>query len=295
MTTGAGGPVKTISRFAPSPTGRLHLGHAWSALQAHDRVRARGGAFLLRIEDLDATRARPEHVAGIEEDLRWLGLAWDGAVLRQSTRTAAYADALATLRGLGVTYPCFCTRADIAAASDAPHGTAGPLYPGTCRAGCDWARTAKEPHAIRLDVSAATDLTNPPRPGKDLAFRDGGAVVTADPARTGDIVLGRRDAPAAYHLAVVVDDAWQGVTHVVRGVDLREATHVQRLLQALLGLPTPAYHHHALVVDADGHRLAKRHNAPTLAAMREAGVDGPGLLDDLRAGRLPPGFRFADA
>ena len=289
MTTGQGGPVKIISRFAPSPTGRLHLGHAWSALHAHDFARARRGGFLLRIEDLDPTRARPEHVAAIEEDVRWLGLAWDGPVLHQSTRTEAYAQALARLRGMGVTYPCFCTRADIAAASDAPQGLAGPLYAGTCRPARDWARASTQPHAIRLDVAAVVARVGP------LAFRDTGVEGAADPARTGDVVLGRRDAPAAYHLAVVVDDAMQGVTDVVRGVDLRDATHVQRVLQALLDLPTPDYHHHALVVDADGLRLAKRRGSPTLAGMRADGVDGRALADALREGRLPTGFRFADA
>ena len=165
MTTGRGHLVKTVSRFAPSPTGRLHLGHAWSAIQAHDLARARGGAFLLRIEDLDPTRARAEHVAAIAEDLAWLGLAWDGPVLRQSTRTRAYADALDRLREAGVTYPCFCTRADIAAATDAPQGPSGPLYPGTCRPARDWARAQGEPHAIRLDVSAAlARLTAPNDP-----------------------------------------------------------------------------------------------------------------------------------
>lgn len=288
MTTGSVTCVKTVSRFAPSPTGRLHLGHAWSALNAHDFARARGGAFLLRIEDLDPTRARAEHVAGIEEDLAWLGLEWDGPVLRQSSRTGAYAEALERLRDLGVTYPCFCTRADIAAAVDAPQGTAGPVYPGTCRAARDWGRTAREPHAVRLDVEAGLARVDGP-----LEFLDTGAWTQADPARDGDVVLGRRDAPAAYHLAVVVDDAAQGVTDVVRGVDLRDATHVQRLLQALLGLPTPDYHHHALVVDADGRRLAKRHGAPALAAMRAGGKDGRALADDLRGGRFPSGFRLA--
>ncbi len=289
MTTGGRAPVKITSRFAPSPTGRLHLGHAWSALNAHDFARARGGLFLLRIEDLDPGRARAEHVAGIEEDLAWLGLDWDGSVLRQSTRAQAYADALDRLREQGVTYPCFCTRADIAAATDAPHGPAGPVYPGTCRPARDWMRAKTQPHAVRLDVTLALARAGP------LSFQDMGLEVAADPARAGDAVLGRKDAPAAYHLAVVVDDAAQGVTDIVRGIDLKEATHVQRLLQALLDLPTPDYHHHALIVDAEGRRLAKRHGAPTLADMRAAGVDGRTLADALRGGRLPPGFRLAES
>lgn len=281
--------VNVVSRFAPSPTGRLHLGHAWSALAAHDFARVRGGRFLLRIEDLDPTRSRPEHVDGILDDLSWLGLTWDGPVVCQSERTAAYADALARLAALGVTYPCFCTRADIAAAASAPHGPAGTLYPGTCRPAADWARAETAPHAIRLDVAAAMA-----RVGALPTWIDG-VLGNADPALTGDVVLARKDAPAAYHLAVVVDDAAAGVTDVVRGRDLAEAVHVQRLLQALLGLPAPKYHHHALVVDADGRRLAKRHGAPTLADMRTAGVDGRAFADDLRAGRLPSGFRLATA
>lgn len=291
-------PVKSkvVSRFAPSPTGRLHLGHAWSALGAHDFARVRGGAFLLRVEDLDPTRSRPEHVDGIFEDLRWLGLHWDDEVIFQSRRGEAYAAALDELRQLGVTYPCFCTRADIAAAGQAPHGPAGPVYPGTCRKSADWERASTAPHAVRLDVAGAlTFLAEQPggagQVGALLVDIDG-SLREAGPQLTGDVVLARKDAPAAYHLAVVVDDAWQEVTDVVRGIDLNEAVHVQRLLQALLGLPTPDYHHHALVLGSDGQRLAKRHGAPTLARMRAAGVDGRALADGLRAGRLPPGFRL---
>lgn len=278
---------QVVSRFAPSPTGRLHLGHAASALSAHDFARARGGAFLLRIEDLDPTRSRREHVEGIFEDLRWLGLSWDGEVLFQSNRAQAYAGALARLGELGLTYPCFCTRADIAAASQAPHGPAGAVYPGTCRRSRDCERAAAEPHAIRLDLAAALARVGP------LSMKVDGAERTADPTLTGDVVLARKDAPAAYHLAVVVDDAAQGVTDVVRGTDLADAVHVQRLLQALLDLPTPNYRHHPLLLGPDGQRLAKRHNAPTLADMRAAGVDGRALADGLRAGRLPTGFRLA--
>jgi len=276
-----------VSRFAPSPTGRLHLGHAWSSLQAHDFARQRGGAFLLRIEDLDPTRSRAEHVDGIYEDLRWLGLQWDGAAVRQSERGLPYRAALERLRALGVIYPCFCTRADIAAAGQAPHGGEGPVYPGTCRPAADWVRASQGPHALRLDVGAALATATSLRVLVDGVERQ------AEPRRTGDIVLARKDAPAAYHLAVVVDDAAQGVTDVVRGTDLAEAVHVQRLLQALLDLPTPRYHHHALVLDAEGRRLAKRHGAPTLATMRDAGADGRVLAADLRRNRLPPGFRLA--
>jgi glutamyl-Q tRNA(Asp) synthetase len=269
------------TRFAPSPTGRLHLGHAWSAVLAHDFARARGGRFLLRIEDIDGTRSRPAHVAGIVEDLAWLGLAWDGAPVFQSARLDAYAAALDRLRAEGLVYPCFCTRAEIAASASAPHGTV-PAYPGTCRgrSAPDLAR----PHCWRLDMAAAMARAG------TLVWTDGGAAIAADPLPQGDVVLARKDAPSSYHLAVTVDDAWQGVSDVVRGADLFDATHVHRLLQALLGLPTPAYHHHPLLTGADGARLAKRHGAPTLASLREGGADGRRIADDLRAGRLPSGY-----
>lgn len=267
-----------VTRFAPSPTGRLHLGHACSAMRAHDFARERDGRFLLRIEDIDGTRSRPEHVATILEDLAWLGLAWDDAVVRQSDRLPSYRDALEHLRGAGLLYPCFCTRAEIAEALSAPHG-AMPVYPGTCRALTN--PDLDRPHCWRLDMEKAVA-----RAGM-LTWTDHGETIRATPEAQGDVVLARKDAPASYHLAVTMDDAAQGVTDVVRGVDLFDATHIHRLLQALLGLPTPAYHHHALLTGADGMRLAKRHGAPTLAALREAGVDGARLAADLRAGRLP--------
>ncbi|QKR98872.1 tRNA glutamyl-Q(34) synthetase GluQRS [Sphingomonas sp. CL5.1] len=270
----------TVTRFAPSPTGRLHPGHAWSAILAHDFARARGGRFLLRIEDIDGTRSRPEHVATLVEDLRWLGLEWDGEIVFQSRRLHLYAGALERLRAMGLLYPCFCTRAEIAAASlSAPHGPE-PVYPGTCR-GVDAAARMDELHCWRIDMAKAAALAGP------LAWRDHGGAIAADPLAAGDVVLARKDAPASYHLAVTVDDAAQGVTDVVRGRDLFAATHIHRLLQALLGLPVPDYHHHDLLLGPDGERLAKRHGSPTLAALREAGEDGPALADMLRAGRLP--------
>ena len=277
--------AQIVSRFAPSPTGKLHLGHAFSAIQAHGRARSDGGTFLLRIEDIDGTRSRPEHVAAIEADLAWLGLAWDGAVLFQSTRLDAYAVALDQLRGEGLLYPCFCTRAEIAASLSAPHGP-GAVYPGTCRHMDDAVRTARiaagAQHAWRIDMAAAVARTGP------LDWHDErvGRVV-ARPETHGDVVLARKDAPASYHLAVTVDDSAQGVTQVVRGLDLFGATDVHRLLQALLDLPTPVYHHHALLHDADGVRLAKRTNAPTLERLRLAGEDGIALARTLRAGRVP--------
>ncbi len=264
-----------VTRFAPSPTGRLHLGNAYSALTGWTRARAQAGKFLLRIEDIDTSRCRPEHDAAAREDLQWLGLDWDGAVLRQSERGAIYADAILKLRAMGLEYPCFCSRADIAAAASAPHGPApgadGPVYPGTCRRLPEATRRRRmdnEAFAWRLDVAAALATTGA------LTWHDSAAgPVQAIPETGGDIVVARKQIGVSYHLAVVIDDAAQGVTEVVRGADLFSATHVQRLLQALLGLPEPGYHHHRLLTDADGRRLAKRDGAPTLAALRAAGVD----------------------
>lgn len=253
-----------VTRFAPSPTGRLHLGHAWSAMLSHDLARASAGRFLLRIEDIDVGRCRTEFVEGILEDLRWLGLDWDGDILFQSQRMAIYADALAQLDGMGVIYRCWCTRAEIAATSaSAPQEQAGAPYPGTCKGRAD------------------------PGDGRGYCWRlDFGGV---------DPVIARKDIPTSYHLSVVVDDAAQGVTDVVRGRDLEGAVPVQNRLQQLLSLPTPRYHHHALIGDATGGRLAKRKNAPTVAAMREGGVDPEKLLNDMRAGRFPVGFSLIEA
>ena len=256
-----------ISRFAPSPTGLLHLGHAYSAVTAHDVARAQGGRFLVRIEDIDGGRCRPEFVAAIFDDLRWLGLSWD-SVSVQSDHAARFDAALDMLRAKGIAYACICTRAEIAASASAPQGDLPPVYPGTCRG-----RAVEGPAAWRLDMAKAA---NPD-----------------DPAQTwGDVVIARKDALASYHLAVVVDDAAEGVTDVVRGRDLETATDVHRLLQSLLGLPTPRYHHHALIYGPDGKRLAKRAGSTSLADMRASGIDGPTLANDLRAGRLPIGFAF---
>ncbi|HEU4705404.1 MAG TPA: tRNA glutamyl-Q(34) synthetase GluQRS [Sphingomicrobium sp.] len=279
-----------VTRFAPSPSGRLHLGHAYSAAVGHFRARAGGGQFLLRIEDLDPGRSRPEFVAGIEEDLRWLGLDWDGEPLVQSRRVADYAAALERLEALGLVYPCFCTRADIAASLTAPHGDAGSSYPGTCRGlPDDPGRRAASPHSWRLDCARALAIAGLP------GWTEDERRFTARPGDIGDAILARKDAPASYHLACVVDDSASGVTLVVRGADLRPSTPIQRLLQQLLGLPEPAYLHHPLVTHADGRRLAKRDLAPTLAAMREAGADGPALAADLLGGKLPLGFAFSAA
>ena len=279
------------SRFAPSPTGRLHLGHAFSAAVGHRQARESGGKFLLRIEDLDQGRSRPEFVDGIFEDLRWLGLGWDGEPLVQSQRTGAYQEALDRLRECGLAYACFCTRADIAQSLTAPHGDAATSYPGTCRAlPDDPERRAATPHCWRLNSAEALKLA-----GMPSWTEAHGASFNAHASQIGDAILARKDAPASYHLACAVDDAAAGVTMVVRGADLRPSTPIQRLLQTLLDLPEPTYLHHALVTHEDGRRLAKRDLAPTLAAMRDAGVDGPALAAALTKGQLPLGFAFAQA
>jgi glutamyl-Q tRNA(Asp) synthetase len=277
------------TRFAPSPTGRLHLGHAWSAIQAHDFARDAGGRFSLRIEDIDGTRSRPEHVDAIFRDLEWLGLGWDGEVTFQSQRLDLYQAALDRLKAMGLLYPCFCTRADIAASLSAPHGPDGALYPGTCRGlALDAARLAAEPHSWRLDIEKALARVN------GLTWHDAFVgTISANPRAHGDVVLARKDAPASYHLAVTVDDAAQDITHIIRGKDLFSATDVHRLLQALLGLPTPEYRHHDLLLGPGGTRLAKRHGAPTLEAMRLAGEEGRALADRLRTGSLPVGIAAA--
>jgi glutamyl-Q tRNA(Asp) synthetase len=280
-----------VTRFAPSPTGRLHLGHAYSALLGHSKARESGGKFLLRIEDLDQGRCRPEFVDGIFEDLSWLGFKWDEPVLVQSQRTQTYAQALDRLRERGLVYPCFCTRADIALSVTAPHGDAATSYPGTCRAlPDDPHRRATTPHCWRLDSAKALAITKLP------SWEEAdGTVYQANPAQIGDAILARKDAPASYHLSCVVDDAAAGVTTVVRCGDLRPSTPIQRVLQTLLGLPEPNYLHHPLVTHEDGRRLAKRDRAPTLAAMRDAGVDGPQLAVALAKGQLPLGFAFSEA
>jgi len=279
------------TRFAPSPNGALHLGHAYAACQASDLARQLGGAFLLRIEDIDGVRSRPELVEAIFADLRWLGLHWDGDVLFQSSRLAAYDAALAELKARDLVYPCFCTRSQIAAAGAQP-GPEGLVYPGTCRALSAEERIermANEPHAWRLDVARAQAQTGP------LIWHDMAAgEQVAKPELFGDVVLARKDAPASYHLAVTLDDAHQQISHVVRGRDLFLATHIHRLLQALLDLPVPLYRHHRLLAGADGRKLAKSEGAAALAALREQGVDGPALLENLRQGALPSGISWAE-
>jgi glutamyl-Q tRNA(Asp) synthetase len=258
--------MTAVTRFAPSPTGPLHLGHAFAALVAAGR----GDRFLLRIEDIDRARCRPEWERAILDDLAWLGLVWAQPVMRQSARGDAYAAALARLREMRLVYPCTCSRADIRAALSAPQeGVDGPVYPGTCRGrGRPW-----EGAAIRLDMGAAMArlgrvgfVETGTRPGRHAA--DAAALT----AGAGDVVLARRDLGTAYHLAVVVDDAAQGITEVTRGEDLFAATMVHVVLQQLLGLPTPTYHHHRLIRDEQGRRLAKRDDARALSRFRAEGA-----------------------
>jgi glutamyl-Q tRNA(Asp) synthetase len=273
---------RPVFRFAPSPNGELHLGHALSALVGYEQARAAGGRFLLRIEDIDAGRTQPELVAGIFEDLRWLGIEWEEPVVLQSTRMPAYRAAAERLEALGVLYPCFATRSEIEAAAIGaerdPDGA--PLYPGLWRGHPERdvaaALAAGRPYALRIDIAKACRVAASTLDGRPLTFlevADGAQeLVEACPERWGDAVIVRKDVPASYHLAVVADDAWQGVTHVTRGRDLYAATDLHRLLQVLLGLPEPVYHHHRLVVDGSGRKLAKSARDASLRSLRERGV-----------------------
>jgi len=269
-------PSPIVTRFAPSPTGSLHKGHAYSALLAHAFARERGGRFLLRIEDIDPTRCTDANTRGIFEDLAWLGLEWETPVRHQSEHRDDFTAAARTLADRGLLYPCFCTRNDILReierAGYAPHGSEGPLYPGICRRLSSDERAARlaagETHALRLDLEKALHESGP-----DLIWPDAiHGPQAAKPELLGDAVLVRKDIDTSYHLAVVHDDALQGVSDIVRGVDLFEATHLHRVLQALLGYPVPTYHHHPLLTDPQGNRLAKRDRAITLKSLRESGL-----------------------
>ena len=282
-------PTPIVTRFAPSPNGPLHLGHAWSAVVAHDLAKVAGGRFLLRIEDIDGPRSRPELADQFRRDLEWLGLEWE-EVPAQSTRLASYRAAARRLEAMGLLYPCTCTRADIAAAG-AQAGPEGLVYPGTCK---DRQADPSIPAALRLDVTKALALTGP------LEWEDALAgMQQADPLVLGDVVLVRKDLPASYHLAATLDDAADGVTLVTRGADLFAATHVHRLLQALLGLPVPRWHHHPLLVDAAGRKLAKRRGSGEgglgLTERRQTGENGQALADAMRARRFPAGISLANS
>lgn len=276
------------TRFAPSPTGWLHLGHAFAAWFAWNEARTADGRFLLRMEDIDGTRSRPEYEAGIVEDLRWLGLDFDEPVRRQSEHWEDYRAALARLEEMELLYPCFCTRKaiqeEVARMAQAPHGPDGVLYPGTCRglsAGERERRIASgEAYALRLDVAAARIQV-----GNELRWQDTErGEFTARPEVFGDVVLARKETPTSYHLAVVVDDALQEVTLVTRGEDLLEATHVHRLLQALLDLPVPVWKHHRLITNEVGRRLAKRDESRALRSLRESGWSAQQVWQELGVG-----------
>ncbi|MBE7210152.1 MAG: tRNA glutamyl-Q(34) synthetase GluQRS [Gluconacetobacter diazotrophicus] len=268
-----------VTRFAPSPTGRLHLGHVRSAHDGWRRARAGGGRFLLRIEDIDPGRCRPDHEAAILDDLRWLGLHWDGPVWRQSGHMPEYRAALDRLAERELLFPCFCTRADVLAAVSAPHAApdGSTLYPGTCRRLDPAERrdrvSAGEPHALRLDMASALRIAGPLS-----RVEEGRGRVACHPGRFGDIVLARKDVPASYHLCSTHDDALQDVTLVTRGIDLEPCADLHRLLQHLFGWPEPGYAHHPLVLGPDGSRLAKRDGAVSVRALRDMGLAADEVL-----------------
>lgn len=272
-----------VTRFAPSPNGPLHWGHAYSAIVAHDLAHDAGGRFLLRIEDIDGPRSRPELADEFRRDLAWLGLEW-GEVPAQSARLASYREAAERLGAMGLLYPCTCTRKEIEEAGAQP-GPEGLVYPGTCKGKIV---DPGAPAALRIDVAKALEFTGP------LDWEDGLAgVQQAAPHVLGDVVLVRKDLPASYHLAATLDDAADGVTLVTRGRDLFAATHIHRLLQALLGLDVPRWHHHPLLLDEGGHKLAKRRGSPALADHRLAGEDGRAWAHRLRMGQWPSGISLA--
>ncbi|MEE2794083.1 MAG: tRNA glutamyl-Q(34) synthetase GluQRS [Pseudomonadota bacterium] len=275
----------TVTRFAPSPNGPLHLGHAFSAIVAHDLAREARGRFLLRIEDIDGPRSRPELTDEFRRDLEWLGLEWE-EVPAQSTRLTTYDAAARNLLDRGLLYPCTCTRADIEALKPRL-GSQGAVYPGTCKGSVV---DPGKPAALRLDIDRAMAESG------QLFWEDALAgQQVADPREGGDVVIVRKDAPASYHLAATLDDAADGVTLVTRGADLFDATHIHRLLQALLGLPVPLWYHHGLLTDESGQKLAKRRGSPSLADRRRSGENGQALADALRSGEFPAGITLANS
>ncbi len=270
----------TVTRFAPSPNGPLHLGHAYSAIVAHDLARVANGRFLLRIEDIDGTRSRSDLANAFREDLEWLGLEWE-EVAAQSRRLPSYETAARTLKARGLLYPCCCTRAEITATATVT-GPEGPVYPGTCK---HRNIPEGEPVQWRIDMERALAETGP------LEWTDALAgVQQCEAMAAGDIVLVRKEAPASYHLAATLDDAADSVNLVTRGADLFAASHIHRVLQELLGLPVPVWHHHDLLLDASGQKLAKRKNSPSLGDRRIGGQDGRELAEQLRAENFPAGI-----
>lgn len=275
----------TVTRFAPSPNGSLHLGHAYSAIVAHDLAKEREGRFLLRVEDIDGERSLPEKAEEFREDLAWLGLEWE-EVPAQSTRLESYAQVARDLLARGSLYPCSCTRKQIMALKPRM-GPEGAVYPGTCKGRL---LDPEKPAALRLDADRAMAEV-----GEQFWEDEVGGTQIADPRVFGDVVLVRKDAPASYHLAATLDDAADGVTLVTRGQDLFAVTHIHRVLQELLHLPVPTWHHHPILLDETGEKLAKRRNSPSLADRRKRGEDGKELAERLRAGAFPTGITLASA
>jgi|TARA_B110000116_G_C16789997_1_gene563154 glutamyl-Q tRNA(Asp) synthetase len=273
-----------ITRFAPSPTGRLHMGHAYSALFAESLAIVDGGKFFLRIEDIDKNRCREEHVEGIYEDLKWLGICLDSEILFQSTRFDEYKNSINILRGMGVLYPCFCSRKKIEVEQSnvalAPHGPGSPKYSGNCRAIRSEEREGRiakgEPHSLRLDCSKASAIT-----GELQWFDQLAGNMNMEPSILGDVIISRKDIATSYHLAVTLDDAEQGVTLISRGEDLMESTHVHRMLQCLLGLPVPQWCHHKLITNSAGKRFSKREGSLTLKEMRDSGIKAKDVRGEL--------------
>lgn len=273
-----------VTRFAPSPNGMLHLGHAWSAIIAHDLAKERGGRFLLRIEDIDGVRSKPELADEFRRDLEWLGLEWE-EVPAQSTRLDSYQVAAKQLQDAGLLYPCACTRSEIAALQPRI-GPEGLVYPGTCKG--KRVDEGKQT-ALRLDVEEAMA-----RVGEIVWEDEIAGIAVADPRPFGDVVLVPKEGPASYHLAATLDDAADGVTLVTRGADLFTSTHIHRVLQELLQLPVPIWHHHQLLLDDTGEKLAKRRDSRSLADLRGAGADGRQLADNLLCGNLPAGISLSE-
>ncbi len=273
-----------ITRFAPSPTGRLHLGHAYSALFAESLAIRDGGKFLLRIEDIDKNRCKDEHIEGIYEDLQWLGIRWSPEVLLQSSRFDEYKNSINKLREMEVLYPCFCSRKKIEAEQSnvglAPHGSDSPKYSGSCREIGSEERECRmangDPHSWRLDCSKAYSMT-----GQLQWFDQLAGNINVEPSILGDVIISRKDIATSYHLAVTLDDADQGITLISRGEDLMESTHVHRLLQCLLGLPVPQWCHHKLITNSDGERFSKREGSLTLKEMRDSGIKAKDLRHEL--------------
>jgi len=285
-----------VVRFAPSPNGLLHLGHAYAAIFAHDYARERGGRFLLRIEDIDTARSRPEFVEAVLADLHWLGLDWDEEPIFQSKRFDSYAQAAEKLKAMNLLYPCFCTRSsmrELQSEQPQPMGPDGPIYAGTCRhLGDDEAkdRMLEDRYSWRLNAERAVHLAG------ELTWHDERrGAITATPEALGDVVLIPKETPVAYHLAVTLDDARDGITHVVRGQDLFASTHIHRLLQALLDLPTPTYVHHPVLLDDSGSKLAKSRDSASLSVLRNAGENGHKLVQGLRSGIFPVGISLTEA